>query len=88
MSWNHILLDAEEPPAFEHLNAVSEKQGTGSCLVLSGPEKKTNIITYIRNMYKVKHFVQQSAKPPVYSVGEKKEERRRTYRREDHRLQQ
>lgn len=73
VSWNHILLDAKGTTLlFEHLNAVSENKEQDHALFFPGPEKKTNIITYIRNMYKVKHFVQQSAKPPVYSVGEKK----------------
>lgn len=73
ISWNHILLDAKGTTLlFEHLNLLSENKVQESDLFFPGPEKKTNIVTYIRNMYKVKHFVQHSARPPVFSVAEKK----------------
>lgn len=73
ISWNHILLDAKGTTLlFEHLNAVSENRQQDSSLFFPGPEKKTGIVTYIRNMYKVKHFVQHSARPPVFSVADKK----------------
>lgn len=73
LSWNHILLDAKGTTLlFEHLNQLSENKSQNFELFFPGPEKKTGIITYIRNMYKVKHFVQHSARPPVFSVAEKK----------------
>lgn len=73
ISWNHILLDAKGTTLlFEHLNKLSENKAQDFDLFFPGPEKKTNIATYIRNMYKVKSFVQHSARPPVFSVAEKK----------------
>jgi len=73
ISWNHILLDAKGTTLlFEHLNQLSENKPPDFDRFFPGAEKKTNIVTYIRNMYKVKHFVQHSAKPPVFSVAEKK----------------
>ncbi len=73
ISWNHILLDAKGTTLlFEHLNQLSENKEPEFSLFFPGPEKKTGIVTYIRNMYKVKHFVQHSARPPVFSVAEKK----------------
>lgn len=73
ISWNHILLDAKGTTLlFEHLNKLSENELQDFNLFFPEAEKKTNIITYIRNMYKVKRFVQHSSKPPLLSVAEKK----------------
>ncbi len=73
LSWNHILLDAKGTTLlFEHLNQLSENKEPDFSLFFPGTEKKTGVVTYIRNMYKVKHFVQRSARPPVFSVAEKK----------------
>ncbi len=70
LSWNHILLDAKGTTLlFEHLNLLSENKAQNFDIFFPGKEKKTNIITYIRNMYKVKKFVQTSSKPPVSSVA-------------------
>jgi hypothetical protein len=70
LSWNHILLDAKGTTLlFEHLNLLSENKPQSFDIFFPGKEKKTNIITYIRNMYKVKKFVQTSSKPPVSSVA-------------------
>jgi hypothetical protein len=70
ISWNHILLDAKGTTLlFEHLNLLSENKPQNPGLFFPGEEKKTGIIAYIRNMYKVKKFVQVSAKPPVSSVA-------------------
>jgi hypothetical protein len=70
LSWNHILLDAKGTTLlFEHVNQLSENkpQKTGS--FFPAKEKKYNIIAHISNMYKVKKFVQVSARPPVSSVA-------------------
>ena len=73
LSWNHILLDAKGTNLlFEHLNLLSENKPQHVDAFFPGTEKKTNFATYIRNMYKVKKFVQTSAKPPVSSVAESK----------------
>ena len=70
VSWNHILLDAKGTTLlFEHLNALSENKPQDFSIFFPGKEKKTNIVTYIRNMYKVKAFVQRSSRPPVSSVA-------------------
>jgi hypothetical protein len=73
LSWNHILLDAKGTTLlFEHLNLVSESKPQDFSIFFPGREKKINIINYIRNMYKVKKFVQKSAKSPVSSVADSK----------------
>ena len=70
ISWNHILLDAKGTTLlFEHLNQLSENKSQNFDIFFPSKEKKTNIFTYINNMYKVKRFVQTSARPPVSSVG-------------------
>jgi len=73
LSWNHILLDAIGTTLlFEHLNLLSENKPQNFDTFFPGEEKKTNMVSYIRNMYKVKKFVQTSAKPPVSSVADPK----------------
>ncbi len=73
LSWNHILLDAKGTTLlFEHLNLLSENKPQDFDSFFPGAEKKTNIVTYISNMYKVKKFVQTSAKPPISSVADSK----------------
>ncbi len=70
LSWNHTLLDAKGTTLlFEHLDMLSKNKTQNAGIFFPGKEKKTNIVTYIRNMYKVKKFVQVSAKPPVSSVA-------------------
>ncbi len=69
LSWNHILLDAKGTTLlFEHLNHLSENKAQQFDIFFPAKECKTNIVTYIRNMYKVKSFVQKSSRPPVSSV--------------------
>ena len=71
LSWNHILLDAKGTTLlFEHLNLLSENKPQPFDIFFPGKEKKINLVNHIRNMYKVKHFVQVSAKPPVSSVAD------------------
>ena len=73
LSWNHILLDAKGTNLlFEHLNQLSENKPQNFNTFFPGIEKKTNIARYIRNMYRVKKFVQTSARPPVSSVAKTK----------------
>jgi hypothetical protein len=70
LSWNHILLDAKGTTLlFEHLNHLSENELQNFDIFFPAKEKKANIFTYISNMYKVKRFVQTSARPPVSSVA-------------------
>ncbi len=73
LSWNHILLDAKGTNLlFDHLNELSESKPQNFGIFFPAIEKKTNFATYISNMYKVKKFVQTSAKPPVSSVADSK----------------
>jgi hypothetical protein len=73
LSWNHMLLDAKGTTLlFEHLNLLSENKPQDFDTFFPAKVKETNIITYIRNMYKVKKFVQTSAKAPVSSVANSK----------------
>lgn len=69
LSWNHILLDAKGTTLlFEHLNQLSENKPQNFDIFFPTKEKQAHVFTYINNMYKVKSFVQASAKPPVSSV--------------------
>lgn len=73
LSWNHILLDAKGTTLlFEHLNNLYEDSPEDFNLFFPRKEKKAGIITHVRNMYKVKAFIQNSARPPVRSLAEKK----------------
>jgi hypothetical protein len=72
LSWNHILLDAKGTTLlFDHLNHLTDKTPQDFNIFFPAKEKRPNIIKYILNMYKVKKFVQTSAKKPVSSVGDK-----------------
>ena len=71
LSWNHILLDAKGTTLlFEHLNLISENKPHNADTFFPAKEKATRIITHIRNMYKVKRFVQTSSRSPVYSIAD------------------
>lgn len=70
LSWNHILLDAKGTTLlFNHLNQLSENKPSDFNIFFPAKEKRTSFFTYIKNMYKVKNFVQASAKPPVSSIA-------------------
>ena len=72
LSWNHILLDARGTTLlFDHLNHITDNKYINFDNFFPAPEKKPNIIKYIRNMYKVKKFVQTSSKAPVSSIADK-----------------
>jgi len=72
LSWNHILLDAKGTTLlFEHLNHITDQQQQNFDHFFPARGKRPNIIRYIRNMYKVKHFVQTSSRAPVSSVATK-----------------
>lgn len=70
LSWNHILLDARGTTLlFEHLNHITDNKQQHFDNFFPAKEKKTNIIKYIRNMYEVKSFIQNSSRSPVSSVA-------------------
>lgn len=70
LSWNHILLDAKGTTLlFDHLNNLSISKKEDFTHLFPSKEKKPNIIKYIRNMYKVKRFVQNSSRPKISSIA-------------------
>ncbi|MCC6258169.1 MAG: hypothetical protein IT254_07605 [Chitinophagaceae bacterium] len=72
-SWNHILFDAKGSALFfDHLNRVFNGVVDGPSILFPEREKKPGIFTYIRNMYRVKAFIQHSSRKPVSSIAPKK----------------
>ena len=70
LSWNHILLDAKGTTLlFDHLNSIAENKPQKTDHFFPAAEKWEGIVTYIRNMYEVKRFVQTSSRPLVSSVA-------------------
>ena len=73
LSWNHILLDAKGTTLlFDHLNQLTENKQTGFDNFFPLKEKRPDVARYIRNMYKVKAFIQKSSRAPVSSIAAKK----------------
>jgi len=70
LSWNHILLDAKGTTLlFDHLNHITNDVVQDINNFFPAKEKEQNIFRYIRNMYKVKKFIQTSSRAPVSSVA-------------------
>ena len=70
LSWNHILLDAKGTNfLFEHLDKMAANRETRMDICFPSKEKGPGIVTYIRNMYKVKSFIQHSSRKPVSSIA-------------------
>ena len=70
ISWNHILLDGRGISMLvSHLNDSDKTHGNQVDKFFPAKEKKNSILGYIRNMYKVKRFIQQSSKKPIASVA-------------------
>ena len=70
ISWNHILLDGRGISMLvSHLNDSDKTHGNQVYKFFPAKEKRNSIIGYIRNMYKVKSFIQQSSKKPIASVA-------------------
>jgi hypothetical protein len=71
ISWNHILLDGRGIGMLvQHLNELYEGQPARPMDVLfPPPEKKASWPSYIRNMYRVKSFIEKSSRAPVASVA-------------------
>lgn len=71
-SWNHILMDARGSAfLFEHLNRLAEGLSDPPELLFPGKEKEPGLLAYIRNMYKVKSFIEESSHKPVSSIVNK-----------------
>jgi NRPS condensation-like uncharacterized protein len=72
ISWNHILMDGRGiSMLINHLNESDKTHGNQVEKFFPAKEKKTKLISYIRNMYRVKSFIQNSAKAPISSVAGK-----------------
>ncbi len=72
-SWNHILLDARGSALFfDHLNRIFNGSVDGPSVLFPERGKKVGILPYIRNMYPVKAFIQNSSRKPVSSIAPKK----------------
>jgi hypothetical protein len=73
MSWNHILMDGKGTSLFiKHLNDLYEGKENVFEDFFPAKEKRPSIISYVRNMYKVKAFIKKSAKAPIASVASSK----------------
>lgn len=70
LSWNHILLDAKGTNLlFEHLDMMAANRETRLDTYFPAKQKGTGMLAYIRNMYKVKSFIQHSSRKPVSSIA-------------------
>ena len=70
LSWNHILLDAKGTTLlFEHLDNIATNRENRLDTCFPSKEKGPGMLRYIRNMYKVKHFIQHSSRKPVSSIA-------------------
>ncbi|MFD2918822.1 WS/DGAT domain-containing protein [Terrimonas rubra] len=71
VSWNHILIDGRGiGMLISHLNEVTAGNFSANISNLfPAKEKPSGILAHIRNMYKVKNFIEQSSKPPLASVA-------------------
>ena len=69
-SWNHILMDGRGISMFiNHLNEINNGQGYKSETFFPAKQKKASVLSYIKNMYEVKHFIQTSSRSPIASVA-------------------
>ena len=72
LSWNHILMDGRGIGMLvNHLNELDETDGLSPQDHFPVAEKRTGIYRYIRNMYEVKRFIQDSSRLPIASIAGK-----------------
>lgn len=71
ISWNHILVDGRGiAMLINHLNDIAAgKPVTDINALFPAKEKPLGMLAHIRNMYKVKSFIEQSSKAPLASVA-------------------
>jgi hypothetical protein len=71
ISWNHILIDGRGiGMLIHHLNEVTAGNVTTDISSLfPARQKPLGMLAHIRNMYKVKSFIEQSSRPPLASVA-------------------
>jgi len=74
ISWNHILIDGRGiGMLINHLNEVAKGNVvTDVSNLFPAKEKPLGMLAHIRNMYKVKSFIEGSSKPPLASVASAK----------------
>ena len=73
LSWNHILMDGRGISMLvRHLNELSRGPDNQQVRHLfPGQEKKTGLFRYIKNMYTIKKFIEESSKAPIASIASK-----------------
>ncbi len=73
LSWHHILMDGRGSGLLmRHLSGQIEYGNENFLDFFPKVEKKISFLTYVRNMYKVKHFIQRSSKGPIASIASKR----------------
>ena len=84
LSWNHILMDGRGiAMLIQHLSGMDKaknRQEVNSFFPTQ--EKSTGLFAHIRNMYRVKKFIETSSKNPIASVagqGQKEGKRDRSF---------
>jgi NRPS condensation-like uncharacterized protein len=69
ISWNHILMDGKGMGSLlQHLNHINNLDVKSLEKYFPKEAKEPNIYKYVRNMYRVKPFIQNSARTPVFSL--------------------
>lgn len=69
LSWHHILMDGRGSGMLIRHLAGQIPFNEETCADFFPPrEKKISFYRYVRNMYKVKHFIQRSSKAPISSL--------------------
>lgn len=73
LSWNHIVMDGKGTQLLlDHLDNLRQKKHYTLQSFFPALEKEPTFFQYVRNMYKVKHFVENSSKAPIASVSREK----------------
>ena len=70
VSWNHILMDGRGSGLFiRHLNNPSVVDQKTLSVFFPSTEKKPSLFKYIKNMYEVKKFIENSSRAPIATVA-------------------
>jgi len=68
LSWHHILMDGRgSGMLLRHLSGQLPYNENAELIFFPKKEKRSSLYAQIRNMYKVKHFIQRSSKGPIAS---------------------
>lgn len=72
LSWHHIIMDGRGSGfLMRHLNSTAPFDQLNINEMFPLPEKKSGLISAIRNMYEVRDFVQESSFRPITTVANK-----------------